>query len=285
MKIYKILLLALFVLPLSIFSQEDEDKVKEKPERPAFEGAWLIDNPTNVVFNKNTLEVMMQHRFGEFGQENDLQGFWGPANIRIALAYSIHDRLTVGFGTSKLKRYQDFNWKFSLLQQTRQNYIPISVSYYGNFVIDARKKDRGLFVNVQDRYSFFHQLIIAKRFSPNFSLQVAPSISHYNKVSSAMKNDMYSVALGGRYKISPNTAIVFDYSQPLTEFKDDMTPPAGISLGAEFVTSSHVFQLFVTNLWGIVPQENYMFNDKNNGINGESGQFLIGFNITRNYNF
>ena len=286
MKIYKILLLALFVLPLSIFSQEeDKDKVKEKPERPAFEGAWLIDNPTNVVFNKNTLEVMMQHRFGEFGQENDLQGFWGPANIRIALAYSIHDRLTLGFGTSKLKRYQDFNWKVSLLQQTRKNFVPISVSYYGNFVIDARKKDRGLFVNVQDRYSFFHQLIIAKRFSPNFSLQVAPSISHYNKVSSTMKNDMYSIALGGRYKISPNTAIVFDYSQPLTEFEDDTTPPAGISLGAEFGTSSHVFQIFVTNLWGIVPQENYMFNDKNNGINGESGQFLIGFNITRNYNF
>lgn len=284
MKIYKILLLVLFVLPFTVLSQED-DKVKEKPERPAFEGAWLIDNPTNVVFNKNTLEVMMQHRFGEFGQENDLQGFWGPANIRIALAYSIHDRLTLGFGTSKLKRYQDFNWKVSLLQQTRKNFVPISVSYYGNFVIDARKKDRGLFVNVQDRYSFFHQLIIAKRFSPNFSLQVAPSISHYNKVSSTMKNDMYSIALGGRYKISPNTAIVFDYSQPLTEFDDDMTPPAGISLGAEFGTSSHVFQVFVTNLWGIVPQENYMFNDKNNGINGESGQFLIGFNITRNYNF
>lgn len=284
MKIYKILLLVLFVLPFTVLSQED-DKVKEKPERPAFEGAWLIDNPTNVVFNKNTLEVMMQHRFGEFGQENDLQGFWGPANIRIALAYSIHDRLTLGFGTSKLKRYQDFNWKVSLLQQTRKNFVPISVSYYGNFVIDARKKDRGLFVNVQDRYSFFHQLIIAKRFSPNFSLQVAPSISHYNKVSSTMKNDMYSIALGGRYKISPNTAIVFDYSQPLTEFEDDMTPPAGISLGAEFGTSSHVFQVFVTNLWGIVPQENYMFNDKNNGINGESGQFLIGFNITRNYNF
>lgn len=284
MKIYKILLLALFVLPLSVFSQE-EDKAKEKPERPAFEGAWLIDNPTNVVFNKNTLEVMMQHRFGEFGQENDLQGFWGPANIRIALAYSIHDRLTLGFGTSKLKRYQDFNWKVSLLQQTRQNYIPISVSYYGNFVIDARKKDRGLFVNVQDRYSFFHQLIIAKRFSPKLSLQLAPSISHYNKVHETMKNDMYSVALGGRYKISPNTSIVFDYSQPLTVQQNDTKVPAGISLGAEFGTSSHVFQIFATNLWGIVPQENYIFNNKNNGINGESGQYLIGFNITRNYNF
>jgi len=286
MKIYKILLLALFVLPLSVLSQEeDNDKVKEKPERPAFESATLIDNPTNVVFGKNTLEVMMQHRFGEFGNENDLQGFWGATNIRIAIAYSIHDRVAIGFGTTKNKRYQDFNWKVSLLKQTRENYVPISVTYYGNFVSDARKKDRGLFANIQDRYSFFNQLIIAKRFSPKLSLQLAPSISHYNKVNESMKNDMAAVAFGGRYKVSPNTAIVFDYSQPLTMFKNDMRPPAGMSLGAEFGTSAHTFSIFVTNLWGIVPQENYMFNNKNNGINGEGGQYLIGFNITRNYNF
>ena len=100
-----------------------------------------------------------------------------------------------------------------------------------------------------------------------------------------MKNDMAAVAFGGRYKVSPNTAIVFDYSQPLTMFKNEMRPPAGMSLGAEFGTSAHTFSIFVTNLWGIVPQENYMFNNKNNGIDGESGQYLIGFNITRNYNF
>lgn len=283
MKIYKILFLALLILPISVFSQEKEVK-EDKPERPAFESAFLIDNPTNVVFSKNTLEVVMAHRFGEFGNDNDLVGFWGASNIRIALAYSIHDRLAIGFGTSKFKRYQDFNWKASILQQTRSNKIPVSVTYYGNFVIDARQKDKGLFRNVQDRYSYFHQLIIAKRFNPNLSLQIAPSISHYNAVKSTMKNDMISVALGGRYKISPNTAIVFDYSQPLTEFEAN-DPPAGISLGAEFGTSAHTFQIFVTNLWGIVPQENYMFNNNDNGINGESGQFLIGFNITRNYNF
>ncbi len=285
MKIYKILLLALFVLPLSVFSQ-DEDKDKDKPERPAFEGAWLIDNPTNVVFNKNTLEVMMQHRFGELNfEDNNLAGFYGAANIRIALAYSVHDRLTLGFGTSKLERLIRILTGRYPIKQTRENYIPISVSYYGNFVIDARQKDKGFFVNIQDRYSFFNQLIIAKRFNSKLSLQIAPSISHYNKVDEVMKNDMYSVAFGGRYKISPNTAIVFDYSQPLTQYQDNTEVPAGISLGAEFGTSSHVFQVFVTNLCGIVPQDNYMYNTKNNGINGESGQYLIGFNITRNYNF
>ena len=280
MKIYKILLLALFILPLSVFSQDKTEEKEEKPERPAFESAFLIDNPTNVVFGKNTLEVIMAHRFGEFGNENDLVGFWGRSNIRIALAYSIHDRLAIGFGTTKESRLQDFNWKAAILQQTRSNKIPVSLTYYGNFVIDARQKDKGYFTNVQDRYSYFHQLIIAKRFNPNLSLQIAPSISHYNAVNSTMKNDMISVAFGGRYKISPNTSIVFDYSQPMTDFEAN-DPPAGISLGAEFGTSAHTFQIFVTNLRGIVPQQNYLKNENDFFDEG----MLIGFNITRNYNF
>ena len=288
MKIYKILLLALLVLPLSIFSQEqvqDTLKVKEKLARTAFESTFLIDNPTNVVFSKNTLEVVMAHRFGELNtDENNLAGFYGAANIRIALAYGIHERVTIGFGTTKNKNYQDFNWKIALLRQTRSDKMPVSVSYYGNFAIDARSKNRGLFRNTADRYSYFNQLIIARRFSPNLSLQVAPSVSHYNNVPVTMRNDMVAIAFGGRYKISPNTSVVADYSQPLTEMRLD-NPHPGISLGFEFGTSAHTFQIFATNYWGIVPQENYMFNKKATGLEGDSGQYLIGFNITRNYNF
>lgn len=287
MKTYKILLLVLLILPLSIYSQDKakDEKKKEKLERAAFESSFLIDNPTNVLFKKNTLEVVMAHRFGELNHDkNDLGGFWGASNIRIALTYGLHDRVTIGFGTTKNKRYQDLNWKVALLRQTRSNKVPLSISYYGNFTVDAREKNKGLFPRIQNRYSFFHQLIFAKRFNPKFSFQIAPSLSHYNAVSSTMKNDMFAIALGGRYKITPNTALLLDYSQPITNFEEN-DPKAGLSFGFEFGTSAHTFSIFVTNLWGIVPQENYMFNDKSNGFDGHSGQYLIGFNITRNYNF
>ena len=295
MKIYKILLLAALALPLSVFSQEqvNDTIVKEKPERPAFESSFLFDNPTNVLFSKNTLEIQMSHRFGELNDDkNDLAGFYGSANIRIGLTYAIHDRLTVGFGTTKNKNYQDFNWKAALLRQTRSDKIPVSVSYYGNFAIDARSKNQGLFIETSDRYSFFNQLIIARRFNPKLSLQVAPSVSHYNTVATTMRNDMVAIAFGGRYKISSQTSVIADCSQPLTKMKLD-NPYPGISLGFEFGTSAHTFQLFATNYWGILPQDNYMFNKKATGLEGtfgfgkqkKSGQYLIGFNITRNYNF
>jgi hypothetical protein len=282
MKNFIKIFIVLFMFPVIGIAQEvdtqEDEKVVEKLERPAFESATLIDNQTDVLFNKNTLDVQMQHRFGLIDETNSLAGIYGDgANIRIALSYALHDRLTVGYGTTKNNRLQDFNWKAALLRQTRSNSMPFSVSYYGNFTIDARPESQ--FNLEQDRYSFFNQLIIAKKFGQSLSLLIAPSISHYNAVESDMENDMISIAFGGRAKISPQTSIIFDYSQPITSFDSD--PKPGISLGAEFATSGHAFQIFVTNYSGIVQQKTYMMN-QNDFFDGD---ILFGFNITRRYNF
>ena len=284
MKILKILFLALFLSPMVTFAQEAEVKAekkvkKEKPARPAFESSFIFDNPTNELLRKNALEVQMGHRFGLIsGGTNDLAGFWAPSNIRIGLQFGITDRINIGYGTTKFNRFQDFNLKVNLLQQTRSNKYPISITYYGNIAIDARTKEN--FQYTQDRNSYFSQLIFARRFSPNFSMQIAPSISHFNVVDNTMRNDMIAVAIGGRYKISPGTAIMIDYSQPITEFMKN-NPHPGITVGFEFGTSAHAFQIFASNYNAIVPQKNYMYNT-NDFFNGD---ILIGFNITRIYNF
>lgn len=286
----------LFVCCAPLLMVAQEDQTKDKPERPAFESNFLIDNPTDKINLKNSLEVVFQHRFGTIGGgTNDLAGIWAPANIRLGLSYTILDWLQVGFGTTKFERLQDFNWKVGLLRQTRSGSVPVNISYYGNFAINARTKEN--FSLEQDRYSFFHQLIISRRFSPNLSLQVAPSLSHYNLVPEGMPNDLFGVAFGGRYKVSPQTAILMDWSIPIvniTENKDTagvvtdfpngtVEPFPGFSLGMEFVTSSHAFQVYLSSYNGIVPQVNY-FKNPNRFLDGWDG-ILLGFTITRLYNF
>jgi len=282
------ILIVFLMLPFIAVSQKDvgndkndsiPKKVKEKLERAAFDTQFLIDNPTNVALNKNQIEVQMEHRFGEFNNDkNDMAGIWGLSNIRIGASYGIHERLTVGFGTTKDGRYQDFNWKAAIFRQTKSNKMPFSVSYYGNWVVDARSKEN--FQYTADRWSFFNQVIVTRRFSPKLSVQGTLSLSHYNIVKNTMRNDMIAYSLGARYKITDGIAVMFDYSQPLTKFLKD-NPNPGISLGFEFGTSSHAFQIFVTNYHGIVPQDNYMFN--NNDF--FDGNIMLGFNITRLYSF
>ena len=302
MKNYKILLFTFLIAPLLSFSQEQaKDSIVDKPERDAFESSTLVDNQTNVVFQKNTLEVMMQHRFDYLNRENSLLGIYGAANIRIGASYSILDWLNVGYGITKTNITSDFSVKAAILRQTRSGSIPVSVTYYGDLAIDGRSTDlkgkdplpqpdvdAGYFLAKQDRYSHFHQIIIARRFSSNFSLQIAPSLTHFNAVNYGYENDRFSIAFGGRYKISPQTSIIFDYTQPITQLDNPGDPDnslnhPGFSLGAEFSTSGHAFQIFIANYKGILPQYNTMKNT-NNFFDGTSGM-LIGFNITRRYNF
>ncbi|MCA0931529.1 DUF5777 family beta-barrel protein [Lutimonas saemankumensis] len=306
MKKYIYILLVLLVMPFVALAQESEEveqdtipKKKEKLERAAFESSYIVDNPTNIVLSPRALEVQMQHRFAKMGDWSDLQGIYGPnANIRLAGAYGVHERVTLGFGATKNKMLLDVNAKVAILRQTRSNSMPVNLSYFGDFAYDAREQTETMVPPVnyhQDRYSFFHQLILAKRFTPEFSMQFTTSVSHYNAVYDGMQNDRWAFSLGGRYKITPNTAILVDYSQPLTQFDTSSKPNSegeliketrytnhpGLSLGFEFGTSGHAFQLFISNYSGIVPQENYMWN-KNDFF---SGDILLGFNITRIYNF
>ncbi len=279
-------------LPFTGIAQESEDKAKDttvvkkdKLERAAFESSYVVDNPTDVLLRKNALEVQFNHRMGIIDNWDDLGGIWGAANIRFGGAYGVHERVTLGFGTTKNRRYQDFSAKVAILRQTRSGKMPVNLTYYGNFVYDARKQTstNNPPINYhQDRLSYFHQLILSKRFNSKLSLQFSPSISHYNAVFEGMSNNMFAIAFGGRYKISPNTSILIDYSQPITQYSNsDYQPKPGMSLGFEFGTSGHAFQLFVTNYWGIVPQDNYMWNQND----FFAGDILLGFNITRIYNF
>jgi hypothetical protein len=290
MKKYIIILLVLFVVPFIGTAQDTEEvqqdtivKKVEKLERAAFESSVVIDNPTNVVNAKNALEVQMEHRFGIIESWDDAYGIWGAANIRFGGTYGVHERVTLGLGVQKYRRYADLNAKVAILRQTRSGKMPLSLTYYGNFAYDGRKQaatNNPPLNYYEDRYSFFNQLIVARRFTPEFSAQGTLSVSHYNSVFVEMRNDMVAFSLGGRYKISPNTAIIADYSQPITKFKGQ-NPHPGVSLGFEFGTSGHAFQLFVSNYWGILPQENYMWN-QNDFFDGD---ILLGFNITRIYNF
>lgn len=287
MKNIKHIIWIFLFIPFFGFSQEETEEqaetttveVKNKLERPAFDSSQLIDNNTSVTFVKGTLEIVFQHRFGTVnGGTNDVYGLWAPTNIRLGLAYSITDRITVGVGTTKDGRMQDFNAKVALLRQTRNKSMPLNLTYYGNMGIDARKKEN--FRNIQDRYSYFHQLIASSRISSKLSLQLAPSVAHYNLVEPTQQNDLLAMSLGGRYKVSPQTNIIVDYTYPFTSF-DEATPKPGYSIGAEFNTSAHAFQVYFTNYKGILNQRSQFYN-QNDFFNGD---FMLGFTITRRYNF
>lgn len=293
MKKYKNILLFLFACFLAggLYAQDSAQATavkKAKPVKNTFGSVWLMDNQTVMVPIKGTLEFDIQHRFGTVDNgSKDLWGLFAPSNIRLGLAYSPINKLFVGAGITKERMQVDLNAKYALLQQT-DGKVPLSVSYFGNIVIDARNKSN--FRYGVHRLSYFNQLIIARKITDKFSAQVAPSFSWFNNVEGyvdskgdiqkKMKNGHLAISVLGRFKVSEMSSIIAGYDQPLTQHTTN-NPHPNICFGFETVTSSHAFQVFFGNYYGIVPQSNNVFNQNDY----KDGQFVLGFNITRLWNF
>lgn len=250
-----------------------------------FESIWLIDNQTTHVPLRKTFEFDIQHRFGTVlnGYE-DFFGLYAPSNIRIGFGYTPINNLMLSAGFTKFNLLWDFTAKYAILKETGNNPFPVSVSYLINMAVDTRPSKN--FVNSTDRYSYFNQLMVAKKISRDFSAQASINLSHMNavegyinkegEVDGKMKNDHLSFSILGRYKISDAFAFIGNYDQPITEHPTN-NPNPNISLGVELATPLHAFQVFMGNYQWIVPQYSNFYNQNNY----KDGAFLIGFNITR----
>jgi hypothetical protein len=282
-KILILLTLSLFISPL--FAQEEtQTQDKSKPVRFTFGTAILIDNHTVATPYKGGLELEIHHRFSLIKNYHDLFGIYGSANTRIGLNYGITDRLMVGAGTTKDYKLQDIQWKYLILQQTEDNKMPVSFSYYGNIVADLRTNDAfGPTERYRDihRLSYFTQFIVARKINDMFSVQLAPSLVYFNSVpqysdSTGYKNLNLGLSAGVRANLFGSHSLILEYDQLLTKQNLDLQPKPNLSLGWEIGTATHTFQVFVANYSQIIYQRNLVFNTND----FTKGDYLVGFNIT-----
>lgn len=279
---------------------------KLKPVKNTFQSVWIIDNQTVLVPVKGTFEMDIMHRFGTVNKGyQDFWGFFAPSNIRLGVSYAPINKLYVGIGLTKSNLLWDASAKYSIITQTKGK-CPVSVTYYGNVAYDTRKdEDKSLFKYPEQRVLFFNEIIVARKITEKLSVQVAASVSHQNSVNGfytkndstgkeifkEMKHDHFAVSVSGRYKITNVTSLMINYDQPITKHATS-NPNPNLSFGVEFNTSNHSFQLFMGNYSLLSPQRNNLYNANSpfaytdvEGKKIKGGQFLIGFNITRLWNY
>ena len=282
-KVFIVLILSVFLSPL--FGQDTvQVQNVSKPVRITFGTGILIENQTVATPYKGGIELEIHHRFSIIETYQNLFGIYGSANTRIGLNYGITNKLMVGLGTTKDYQLQDIQWKYLILQQTEDNKMPVSLSYYGNIVADLRKKDvfgPGEYREIH-RLSYFSQLIVAHKINKMFSVQVAPSMAYFNAVplksdsTAGYKNMNFGLSAGLRANLFGAHSLILEYDQLLTRQDLDVQPKPNLAFGWEIGTGTHTFQIFATNYNQIISQRNLVFNT--NYYRG--GGYLIGFNIT-----
>jgi len=274
----------------SVLAQETEtEKVIDKPVRSPFESGFLIDNQTTVIHPVNTLEFAIQHKFGTV--ENGHSDLWGlyasGANIRLGLSYVVANNVQVGIGVTKRNMTTDFNAKWTILEQTRNNTVPLALALYGNIAIDGRDKDQfHEDFKSSNRLSSYAQVIVGRKFSDAISLQTGVSFSHYNLIEMGNYHDKVALHFNGRFKVSPQGSIIFNFDAPLDlDYLDSAenydNPKPNLSFGYEISTSTHAFQIYMGNSSGLIQQDIIV----NNHSKIDMDNFMIGFTITRLWNF
>ena len=246
---------------------------------------------TNRVVNGHSIETVakkefdfkISHRFGFLsGGAYELFGL-DQANIRIGGDYGITDNLNVGIGRSTFGKTYDGFVKYKFLKQSSGiRNMPITATWISHSSITSlRWSEPNRENKFSDRVSYVHQLLLARKFSEGLRIQLSPSLVHINLVDSAnLKNDILSIGIGLRQKITSRTTVNLEYFYvPAGQIENTKTN--ALSLGFDIETGGHVFQLFFTN--ATAPFEQGFITDTQS--KWLDGDVRFGFNIARIFNF
>jgi hypothetical protein len=250
-----------------------------------FKASRLVLSQSSETVKKNNLNFLIIHRFGDFsGQNGGGRTFFGldaVSDVYLGFEYGLTDNLNIDIGRTTIGGLADLELKYAVLHQKADNSSPLAITLIG----EGGVRPYGSFASVSDRLSYFGQAIFARKFSSDFSLQVAPSIVQNNTpipLVTGSEQQFFALSAAGRLKVSKHMGIIVDYAHSFSSFRtgaNGFSDPLG--LGLEMITGGHVFTVNITNARA-VQEINYLSNTQSDY---GRGQYRIGFTISRMFDF
>jgi hypothetical protein len=282
-------------------SQEEAPKLKPKYAKNTFQATNIINMHSVEMVNKSNLQFQVAHHFGVAWNKDATTGQnlaqvlglnSGIAKTYISLDYSLFDHTNLGIAFAGNLTFEGWIKLKLLRQQTGPKNVPVSIAWLSltnaNAQEDPSNDDNPNYV-AWNKFSFLHQLLIARKLSPKLSLQVMPTLVHYNIIPYGINNsnNVFSLGLAGKYQAKPNTALTMEYSRQLNMYEDVLDISGSISnyapdlfaVGVEFNTGGHVFQFYIGNTTSASNIEQLSRNL--NFI--KDGKFAMGFRLNRSF--
>lgn len=260
---------------------EEETAKDKKPDyaTATFKTTRLINGHSVENVAAGVLDFRISHRFGYIS--GGAYELWGldEASMRLGLDYGLTRWWMIGVGRSTYQKQYDGFTKIKLLRQSSGvRSMPITLSAIGSMMYKSLKFDDPNRENYYTSNLYYSgQLLIARKFNESLSLQLMPTIVHYNLVPEATDpNDLFSVGIGGRMKISKRTSLNVEYYYQLPDYKLPGTTNS-LAIGFDIETGGHVFQLYCTNSTGMT-ERTYINETTGNFFKGD---IRLGFTISR----
>lgn len=292
MRIKKTLCFTGFMFAVTFVSGQDLLDILDKEHKDTLrftEATFKFSRITygqSVQTRKNgTLDIFISNRFWNTPEERSQSFFVDRINTRFALEYGVSDRLLLGVGGSTFDERFDGFLKYKLVRQgTAGKASPItisllqSVSQFSDMLPYSSPGNK-----TSKRLSYTSQVLIAKKITPDFSLQISPTFIHRGIVfNETDPQNHFAIGFGGRYKLGGHISLVSEYyyvANPITSF-DTYGP---FSLGVNWELSDVMLQFMLTNAVSMV-DDAYITQTRNN-FNFKNPNLNFGFNFTYTIHF
>ncbi|MDJ0645453.1 MAG: DUF5777 family beta-barrel protein [Flavobacteriaceae bacterium] len=227
-----------------------------------------------------TLDVFITNRFWNTPADRSQSFFVDRLSTRFALEYGVSDRLMFGVGGTTFDGRFDSFLKYKLVKQRVDgNGSPFSLSLFQNASYFSESLSGSRYDAISSgRFSFTTQLLVAKKITPKFSLQVSPTFIHRGLVYGPEDpQNHFAVGFGGRYKLGAHVSFVSEYYYVANPLKSiDTYGP--FSIGVNWELSDVMLQFMLTNAVSTV--EDAFIAQTRNNFNFKNPNLNFGFNFT-----
>ena len=285
MNIFKITFLVFFLFSVvvtnaqdNLFKELDTDSIAKKEIATAgFKGLQVCTMQSTKLASKGEWYFLVAHRFGDLTEGFD--NFFGLDNAltKIGGLYGATDWLTLGLSRQTYNRIYELTIKYKFANQ-EVNGFPVTIVGYNTMDINSNlSEDEFPYLKTSNRFAFSTQLLISRKFSNAFSLELNPIFIRKNLYETLFeKADNFLLALGGRHKVSKRISLNAEYAFRLNA-KETSFYHNPVTVGMDVETGGHVFQLVFSNSQ---PRNDVSYFTNATGINEGKGIYF-GFNMYR----
>lgn len=231
---------------------------------------------------KGALEISLYNRYWNIPDFAGQRFLADKVSTRFGLDYAFSDNFSLGGGYTNFDKITDGYLKYRLFRQKKSSEklsLSVTLLQAASFR-NIKNENANLYegnTNVK-RYAFTSQVLIARKFNPNFSLQLAPTFIYSSeKISQSDPTSQFALGFGGRHKISGHASIVSEYYYVANPLKS-LTTYNTFMVGINWELSHLLLQFHVTNARNYA--EDTFITQTINNFNAKDGNFHFGFNAT-----
>ena len=177
-----------------------------------FKGTKIVNAQSVELPAQGVLQFNIQHRFGTLN--SGLYNLYGLdfAQVRLSFDYGIADWLAVSIGRSSSLKVIDANSKIRLKRQVKEGFPVTIVLNSAAYLKQWQENQVQEYFVFGNQLSYTHQILLARKINRDLTLQLSPTIIHYNLVEMQKEShDRYSLGIGGRQKLTQRISLNAEY--------------------------------------------------------------------------